>query len=214
MVCAPRLKWVRNSAIIAAVMRFEPQRRRRHRLLATLLPLLLAACQQQPASSEERTASTQSPKPQELPLPSPDTGMAGWTVTANGKGIAFGNPGADPWLTLDCRLSPDQPPEFAVIRHASALPGQTALFAVMGNGHVSRLNAAAVLADGEWRWEASLPAADPAWDLFIGSGDMRATLPGKGAIEIPPNPVPGEFVSWCRAGGRPATPSPEAAKQN
>jgi len=177
-----------------------------------LLLFALAACSQQPAAEPEaaqRIALDQAGQRSEQPLSSPDTSRAVWTVSANGKALNFGNRGAKPWLTLDCRLAQGSPPYLAVIRHASAFPGQTALIAVLGNGYVSRLPADATLADGEWRWEASLPAIDPAWNLFIGTGDMRATLPGKGAVEIPPSPIPGEFVTWCRAGGR-ALPEPQA----
>ncbi len=174
--------------------------------IASLALLTLAACSQQPTTSQQRITISEAGERHEQPMPSPDTARGTWTVNETGKAIRFGNPGAKPWLTLDCRLAPGKPPEFAVIRHASAFPGQTALFAVMGNGFVSRLPAAALLRDGEWRWEASLPARDPAWNLFIGNGDMRATLPGKGAIAIPPNAIPGEFVSWCRAGGRVGAP--------
>jgi hypothetical protein len=174
---------------------------------AVFLPLL-TACQQQPAPSEQRTAPAEASERSEQPLPSPDTARAVWAVSASGKAIGFGNPGADPWLSLDCRLEDRANPQLAVIRHASAFPGQSALLAVMGNGLVSRLPAEAVLSEGEWRWEAVLPAADPQWNLFIGTGDMRATLPGKGAIAISPNPIPGEFVTWCRNGGRVSSPPP------
>ena len=185
------------------------------RACAVAALLTLVACQQQPAADRaQRIALGEAGERHEQPLPSPDTTRAMWTVSASGKAIHFGNANAKPWLTLDCRLEDRANPQFAVIRHASAFPGQTALFAVMGNGFVSRLPAAATLGKdedgngGEWRWEAVLPAADPAWNLFIGPGDMRATLPGKGAIEIPPSAIPGEFVSWCRAGGRVPTPTP------
>lgn len=173
--------------------------------------LALCACQQQPDDQAQRIALDQAGQRIEQPLASPDTSRAVWTVSTNGKAIQFGNRGADPWLTLDCRLEDRSNPQLAVIRHAPAFPGQTALFAVMGNGYVSRLPASATLAEREWRWEVSLPAADPQWDLFIGTGDMRATLPGKGAIEIPAGPIPGEFVTWCRAGGRVPADQPPSA---
>lgn len=184
-----------------------------------LLPLLtLTACQQQAesrgaaqridlADTSGEVARIDLDSAQdisELPMQSPDTSRAQWLVDDDGQSLHFGNPG-EPWLlSLDCRLG-EEPPQLAIIRHAPALPGQGALFAVMGNGHVSRLLADATLAPndagGEWRWEATLPADDPQLELFIGPGDMRATLPGKGALEIPPSRIPGEFVQWCRAGG-------------
>lgn len=178
------------------------------RFYACLVACALSACSAPAPSAEEPVAP---PAPQETPLPSPDTSRAIWSVGPSGHALQFGNRDTPPWLTLDCRLSASAPPQLAIIRHASGLPGQTALFAVMGNGHVARLPADAVLNENEWRWESVVAAADPRMDLFIGPGDMRATLPGKGAIAIPPSPIPGQFVEWCRRGGRPApsaTPTP------
>ena len=181
-------------------------------VIFTALPLALSACRQAPAAeATQRIALDQVRQSSDQTLASPDTTRAVWTVSASGKAINFGNRGADPLLTLDCRLEERANPQLAVIRHAPAFPGQTAIFAVMGNGYVARLPADATLADGEWRWETSLPAVDRQWNLFIGAGDMRATLPGKGAVMIPADPIPGEFVTWCRAGGQSApvaTPAP------
>ena len=174
--------------------------------LKRLLPLLLlAACnaEAEPAPQTERIALLQpdSSPAHEIVLESPETEFAFWTVAENGHAVHFGNEGEPALLTLDCRLDAE-PAQMAIIRHAPALPGQGALFAVMGNGHISRLPADAVLKDGEWRWESILYAADPQLDLFIGPGDMRATLPGRGALAMAPSRIPGEFVEWCRAGGR------------
>jgi hypothetical protein len=178
-------------------------------LMAGAVLLALPACQQQSDTSAQRIALDQAGA--EQPLASPDTARAVWTVSTDGKAVHFGNPGAQPWLTLACRLEDRANPQLALIRHAPAYPGQTALFAVVSNGYVSRLPASATLAEGEWRWEAVLPAADPQWNPFTGTGEVRATLPGKGEIDMPQNPIPGEFVTWCRAGGRSssaATPPP------
>ncbi|RIV85280.1 hypothetical protein D2V17_11110 [Aurantiacibacter xanthus] len=168
-----------------------------------LLALPLAACgQANGATTDEPVdlAEAVAAAPRELVMESPETQFATWTVADSGHAIHFANPGQPPLLTLDCRLDA-KPITMAIIRHAPALPGQSALFAVMGNGHVSRLPAEPTLKDNEWRWEASLPASDEGLDLFIGPGDMRATLPGKGAIAMQPSRIPGEFVEWCRAGG-------------
>ena len=82
------------------------------------------------------------------------------------------------------------------------MPGQTALFPIYGNGVRSRFLADATLADEEWRWEARLPASSPQLDVFAGPRQLIATLPGKGMLEIEGSRIPGEFVEWCRAGGR------------
>ncbi|MEN7535735.1 hypothetical protein [Aurantiacibacter flavus] len=172
-------------------------------LLILLLALPLAACSEANGATDTKgtdLAEAVAAAPRELVLESPETQFATWTVAESGHAIHFANPGQPPLVTLDCRLDAE-PITMAIIRHAPAMPGQSALFAVMGNGHVSRLPAEPVVTDNEWRWEASLPASDEGLDLFIGPGDMRATLPGKGAIAMQPSRIPGEFVEWCRAGG-------------
>ena len=174
------------------------------RLATGFVLLTLAACQQQPDAPQDAQRVELGEARGgvgEVVLDSPDTEFAYWDVAENGHAVYFATDGEPVLLTLDCRLE-EEPIQFAIIRHAPALPGQGALFAVMGNGHASRLPADAVLKDGEWRWEAVLPASDPQLDLFIGPGDMRATLPGRGAVAIPPSRIPGEFVEWCRAGGK------------
>jgi len=77
-----------------------------------------------------------------------------------------------------------------------------ALFPVLGNGMISRFQIDAVLHDGEWRWEGTLPAADPQLEVFTGPRELQATLPGGGSLVIEGSRIPGEFVEWCRAGGR------------
>lgn len=133
---------------------------------------------------------------------SPDTSAANWTVSQDGQAIRFGNTGETPLLTLACDLEAE-PIEFVVIRHARAFPGQGALFPVIGNGINSRFLADAVLADGEWHWEARVPADDPQLEVFSGRRDLIATLPGHGTLEIPGGRITGEFLDWCRTGGTP-----------
>ena len=135
------------------------------------------------------------------PLLSPDTKGAAWTVSADQQAIAFGRPGADPFLTLACDLR-EAPATLTIVRHVAARPGQKALFPVIGNGRISRFKVDAALAEGEWRWEGELPASDPQLDVFDGAGELQATLPGGGTLLIEGSRIPGEFVTWCRAGGR------------
>ncbi len=171
-------------------------------ILAAILPL--AACgrgdgapppDQQQHMSLDEVAS----RPPIVPLESSDTSAATWTVDETGQAIDFGNEGEAALLTLACRLRED-PPQLAIIRHAPARPGQSALLPVIGNGMRSRFLVDALLAEGEWRWEGSLPADDPQLDVFTGTRRMTATLPGGGMLEIAGSRIPGEFVSWCRAG--------------
>ncbi len=179
-----------------------------------VLPIfVLAACDRQQSEplpeSAQQIAIDEIGPPQAKANPSPDTSAAGWTVAEDGQSILFSNAGEAPWLTLACDLS-ESPAQFTIIRHAEALPGQSALFPFVGNGMRSRFLADAVLAQtadgGEWRWEASLPATDPQLDIFEGARDLTATLPGRGMLEIGGSRIPGQFLLWCRAGGRQPDP--------
>ncbi len=183
-----------------------------------LLPLALAACERQaqsplPQGSVQRVELEESGQRQAVADPSPDTSEAGWTVADDGQAIRFGNVGQPPFLTLACDLEAT-PIEFVIIRHARAYPGQSALFPVLGNGMSSRFLADTVLADGEWHWEARLPADDPQLDVFSGTRDITATLPGRGTLEIGGGRIAGEFLEWCRAGGAPEPVASDAPSED
>jgi hypothetical protein len=135
------------------------------------------------------------------PTLSPDTGSASWKVSADGRAIDFGPSGGAPLLTLACNLR-ETPATLILVRHTSSRPGQKALLPVIGNGTISRFKVDAALADGEWRWEGRFPATDPQLDVFTGPRELEATLPGGGTLQIAGSRIPGEFVNWCRAGGR------------
>lgn len=170
-----------------------------------LLPLLaatisLAACDRAPPPVQRVDLAEAGPAMPRVMAESPDTSLARWRVADDGQALHFGNAGADPLLSIACKPG-ESPPQISVIRHLTALPGQGALLPVIGNGMRSRFMVDATLADGEWRWEAQLPAADPSLDVFTGPRDLTATLPGGGMLEIAGSRLPGEFVTWCRAGG-------------
>ena len=176
------------------------------RTLATSFALMaLAACDTQGSEDgpAQRIALDHGRLPAAIqpPAPSLETEGAVWTVNEDGQSIHFGKPNEEPLMSLACRLK-ENPPRLAVIRHAPARPGQEALFPVIGNGMRSRFLVDAALRDGEWRWEGTLPADDSKLDVFTGTREIRATLPGAGTLEIEGSRVPGEFVTWCRAGER------------
>lgn len=175
------------------------------RYLAPFLLLSLAACGADADSEHEdvQRVSLEDMAPRQAEAdPSPDTSAASWSVSPDGQAIMFGNAGDPPLLTLACEVDAD-PPALLVIRHARALPGQKALFPVMGNGSTSRFLVDAVLANNEWHWQARLPADDPQLEVFAGPRDIEATLPGRGMLEIAGSRYPGEFIEWCKVGGRP-----------
>ena len=104
-------------------------------------------------------------------------------------------------LTLACDLR-KTPAQFRIVRHVAARPGEKALLPVIGNGTTSRFKVDATLAGGEWRWEGVVPASDPSLDVFTGPRELEATLPGGGTLLIGGSRIPGEFVTWCRTGGK------------
>ena len=171
--------------------------------LALAVAASISACEgdpQEPVAQQRISLDEASRMPAE-PLPSPETDDARWTVAGNGQAVDFGRPGETPMLTLACDLR-KTPAELRIVRHVTARPGQKALFPVIGNGTISRFMADATLAEGEWRWQAALPATDPMLDVFTGPREIEATLPGGGSLMIEGSRIPGEFVTWCRAGGQ------------
>jgi hypothetical protein len=134
-------------------------------------------------------------------LQSPDNKAASWKGTAAGQAIDFGLAGEPAMMTLACDLR-TTPAQLRIVRHVVGRPGAKALFPVIGNGTISRFRLDAMLHEGEWRWEGALPASDPLLDVFTGPRALEATLPGGGSLQIAGSRIPGEFVNWCRAGGR------------
>ena len=168
-------------------------------LLAVLT--LLAACGEPAPEQAQRISLEEARHVPAEPLLSPDTEGAAWAVSDNGQAIRFALPGQRPWMSLECDLR-QTPALLRIVRHAPARPGQKALFPVIGNGTISRFKVDAALSGDEWRWEGALPASDPALDVFTGPRELEATMPGRGTLQIAGSRVPGEFVNWCRAGGR------------
>jgi hypothetical protein len=164
--------------------------------------LLLTACHGEQAPVEaQRISLDQVPSQGEQPLPSPDTEGASWTTSATGQAIDFGKPGGKPFVSLACSVKSGAP-RITVIRHAPARPGEKALFPVIGNRIISRFEVDAALAENEWRWQGTLPADDPLLEVFEGPGRLEATLPGGGTVKIGGSGVPGQFLAWCRSGGK------------
>ena len=180
--------------------------------LALAVVASISACERGPEQpvAQHRISLDQATRMPAEPQPSPETDDARWTVAGNGQAVDFGRPGETPMLTLACDLR-KTPAELRIVRHVTARPGQKALFPVIGNGTISRFMADATLAEGEWRWQAALPATDPMLDVFTGPREIEATLPGGGSLMIEGSRIPGEFVTWCRAGGQ--APWAEAAEE-
>ena len=170
----------------------------------------LAACHREQAPVEgQRIALSDVRSESEEPLPSPDTKGASWAVARTGQAIDFAKPGEKPFVSLTCSVKAGQP-QITVIRHAPARPGEKALFPVIGNRIISRFKVDAALVDNEWRWQGTVPADDSLLEVFEGPGALQATLPGGGTVKIAGSAVPGQFLTWCRTGGKPPVVEPTA----
>lgn len=193
--------------ILSVLFRALPDfRKQLQRLLIIIPAILLTACDQPQVERVELGAAE---SVSEFALtPSPDSEGAIWRIAGDGKGLAFGQEGAPPFLSITCQLAEDTPPQLSIIRHAQSGLGAKALFAVLGNGIISRLKVDAALADEGWRWEGHYPADAPDWDVFTGPRDIEATLPGAGTLKLAGSGLPREFITWCRRNGDPVPVSP------
>ena len=182
--------------------------------LALAVAASISACERGPEQpvAQQRISLDQASRMPAEPLPSPETDDARWTVAGNGQAVDFGRPGETPMLTLACDLR-KTPAELRIVRHVTARPGQKALFPVIGNRIISRFKVDAALADNEWRWQGTLPADDPLLEVFEGPGSLEATLPGGGTVKIAGSALPGQFLTWCRTGGKPPVVKPAVEEQ-
>lgn len=164
------------------------------------LVVTLAACGREP--QVQRIELSESENAAALALnPLPNSFGARWHVANDGKGLELARPGGQPFLTLHCTLAQGIAPQLTVIRHAQSAPGAKALFAVLGNGVISRMKLDAKLVRGGWHWEGTYPADAPELDAFTGKRDIEATLPGAGTLRIGGSALPREFIGWCRRNG-------------
>jgi hypothetical protein len=90
-----------------------------------------------------------------------------------------------------------------VTRHVPAEVGAQALFALQGRKRIVRLavDATAVPGSRGYLWQGSLPAGDPAADVF--EGPFVGTLPDAGKISVPGSDLVRALIRRC--GARPAT---------
>lgn len=170
-----------------------------------LVTLALSACGQAAGQNVvARIDLDQMPEAQIAPMASPDTKDMEWQKLAAGNGVRFGKPGLPPLISIVCDAAQGAPSQLRVIRNTPTDPGAQALFALIGNGLVSRLKVDAVRSGKVWRWEGRFPSDDPKLDVFAGMGAVEATLPGAGTVELAASSLPRETLNQCRqAGPRP-----------
>ena len=167
---------------------------------AAAAALFLAACSQapqQPTTQPDRPIdAVRVALPSPGPLPSPRARDAKAVWSGGATAAAFGYPGEEPLVTLECRAG-----QVVVTRHALAEDRAQALFALIGNGTILRLPVDAVRLPGSaWPvWQGVLAADDPRSAVFLG-GAVEATLPGAGTIMLAGGGAMQEVAQGCGAG--------------
>ncbi len=180
-----------------------------------LLPLTLSACSpsggdpaQQSPDNAIRIALPSEPAPLEL-APQQPAG-AEWSAAGNGS-VNFGLPGQLPLLSISCTLSAEGKSRIAYVRRTRAAEGAKALLAIEGNGHVARVAMDVVRAGDPGEWRGAIDAALETSGAIKGGASMTATLPGGGALKMPPSPDAGRLLDACRERERKARPLAPAA---
>lgn len=167
-------------------------------ILSITLPLLLAACGPQGDNAIARIALDDAAQAQQGPTlsPSPDVTDAKWQANSAQDSVTFGKPSTQPLFTLACKDG-----QVTLTRHAPADKGAKALFALIGNGVVSRIK---VDEKGD-EWAGALPADDPQLAVFAKPGSVEATLPGAGTLKLSGSPLPRDLLARCAPTTPPAT---------
>ena len=141
------------------------------------------------------------------PIVSPDTKGAVWAPTpANPLRLVYGKPGEQVLFALEC-VQGRMEPMLEYTRYALADPHAKAILALIGNGHVARLNIDAMRSGGGWLWRGREPATSPAFEGLTGGKQIEATVPGAGSLILNPGPLPGELVLRCRSLAAPSAPA-------
>jgi hypothetical protein len=174
--------------------------RRMCKFFGTTLLLALTACKPPPTDADMlRDMPEAEPSFASEPLPSPNTEGAMWAISQRNEGrIIFGVPGEPAVLSLDCEITAS--PTIRITRNSSADEGAGALLALVGNGHIGRLNVDATEVGKESFWVGEAPALGEVWEPLTGPRELIVTVPGAGTVNIGPSPIPGLWVEACRMG--------------
>lgn len=166
----------------------------------------LAACRP-PASDEyvERVPLDRARAEVREPIASPDVEGALWAVGGSPDRIVYGKPGETPLFALECDGSGTLR-GLRMTRFAAADPQAKALMALVGNGHIARLEVDAEHNGKAWLWEGRYAPADPRLEVLTGPREVEATIPGAGTLTLNASPRPGALVERCRRLAEPAEP--------
>lgn len=169
------------------------------------LPLILAACS--PSKKEEQTGANgyvriaipTEPAAQETAPAQPEGGQ--WRAGAGG-GIEFGVPGQPAMFAVSCTHGSDGSARLHFVRRTRAEEGARALMAIEGNLHVARIPMDVTKPGDPGEWQGELDAHKETAGAIKGGFSMVATLPGGGAIKMPPTSEGGRLLDACRASSK------------
>lgn len=143
------------------------------------------------------------------PLPSPDVEGALWAPGEGEARILYGKPGEAPLMTLACEDGGDGQ-RIHITRFAAADPRAKAILALIGNGHVVRLDVDATWNGRAWLWEGYAAADDPQMEVLTGPRRVEATIAGAGSLMLNPSQQPRRLIEGCLAGLPSNAPEPTA----
>lgn len=168
---------------------------------ALIAVVALAGCKPPPTDADLRRAMPEAePVFASDPLPSPETEGAVWTFsTLNEARLIYGIPGQPALMSLEC-LDDSNLPQLQITRISPADEGAGAMLALVGNGHIGRMEVDAVETGGRIVWQGNVAASDTAWEPLAGPRQLTATVPGAGMVTLNPSPLPGRMIEACRFG--------------
>lgn len=171
------------------------------RRLVLIAVLALAACKPPPTDADLRRAMPEAaPVFASDPLPSPETEGAVWTFsTLNEARLIYGIPGEPALMSLEC-LDDSNLPQLQITRISPADEGAGAMLALVGNGHIGRMEVDAVEVGGRSVWQGAVAAIEEVWEPLAGARQLTATVPGAGMVTLNPSPLPGRMIEACRFG--------------
>ncbi|WP_299193538.1 hypothetical protein [uncultured Erythrobacter sp.] len=177
--------------------------------LAAFVPL--AACKPPPTDADmARGMPEAAPTFASEPLPSPETEGAMWAPSPqNDARLLYGIPEQPALVALECLDAGSAAPSLQLTRLSPADEDAEALLALVGNGHIGRLEVDAEEVGGRIVWRGELLASDLAWEPLAGPRQVTLTVPGAGMVTLNPSEAPAALVSECR--GVEAVAAPEVS---
>ncbi len=145
------------------------------------------------------------------PLPSPETEGAVWAISPQSdRRIIYGIPGQPALVAIECgEASGAGVPDLQITRLSPADEGAGALLALVGNGHIGRIEVDATKINGRLVWDGRREAFDTAWETLMGPRQATLTVPGAGMVTLNPSTLPGRLIEACRMGEEVDTTSPD-----